>query len=142
MNNFDKKKSATDAQIVYGFQRDDELHEKLKELTDFQIQREAEEHAAIIQNAENTADIHNRLENVIENQKDQIKLLQNQNEMIKDIFESDKEQTIVVNEIWNELLKNDNDGKWSLVKDKMGDVAVTGVLEALKTFLTVHHILF
>ncbi|QSX06686.1 hypothetical protein JYG23_04315 [Sedimentibacter sp. zth1] len=161
-NIFDKKELAD---LSYKVDITSGVHEKIEELSKraHPIAQEAYENRkkmkdALEQTAINTAETNTRLQKVVENQNAYIDLLKEQlttqqqqlenNEkqltILKNIFASGEDGVAVEKEIMK-LIKSQIDSNhplWDYVKDKGGDIAVTGLIYgspiiygAIKTYL-------
>lgn len=106
---------------------------------DERAERTEEARQAMLNTAENTQRISANMDRVLENQLDLIDIQRSQLNTLKAIFASGEDETSVVKEILNILEKEDPE-VFTLLKDKGGDIAVAGILSAIKVFLQMHGI--
>lgn len=102
-------------------------------------ERTEEARQAMLNTAENTERISANMDRVLENQLDLIDIQRQQLDVLKSIFASGEDETSVVKEILGIMEKEDPEA-FSLLKDKGGDIAVAGILSAIKMFLQMHGI--
>ena len=111
---------------------------------EFESRMKAEQRQAVIETAENTAEMKGDLKTVIHNQNDYISMLKEQNEYIKQVLNNmfgSAEDSVIVQK---EILKIMQESKPSdgLVADKSLDVAIQLAFNAISIYLKSKGIFF
>lgn len=137
--------------MASGVQRQiEEANRRSREISNEAYETRQRMQNALEQTASNTAETNLQLQKVVENQNDYIELLkeqllvqkqqlefdEQQLAVLKNIFSSDEDNVLVEKEIMR-LIQEQIDSQhplWDYVKDKGGDLAVTGITACAPVF--------